>query len=86
MKTKVKNINNYANEMYNCENGAWYEVLYTYQYGNELYEIDDYKTEIYANSSEEAIRRFFYGDKTYNISKKSDDFCNRVININAYVK
>lgn len=82
----MQNINNYTNEMHNCEDGAWYEILYTYQYGNEPYEIEDYKTEIYADSSEEAIKRFFNGDKTQSISKKSIDFYNRVINIKAYAK
>lgn len=83
----MTNTNNYANEMYNCKDGAWFEVSYTYKYGNEDYEIDDdNKTDIYAESPEDAITRFFVGDEAQDINKKSDDFCNRVLSIHAYSK
>lgn len=83
----MANINNYTNEMYNCKNGAWFDVLYTYKYGDEYWDIDDdCKTIIYADSSDDAIMRFFAGDEKQNIKKKSDDFCNRVLSIHAYAR
>lgn len=79
-------INNYANEMYNCKDGTWFDVLYTYKYGNESYEVIDNCCQVYADSEEDAITRFFVGDELQGITKKSDDFCNRVLNIMAYAR
>lgn len=60
------------------ENGAWFEISYDYQYGNEVWNVDDYKTEIFAYSRKEAVEKF--------IENKSDDFKKRVLSACIYSK
>lgn len=75
---------NYANEIYGCKDGAWFDFLYTYtdEHG-EAYECE---TEIYAESREDAISKFFNGDEKQEIPKKSDDFRSRVSEIVTKVR
>lgn len=38
------------------ENGAWFEISYDYQYGDESWEVDEYETEIFAYSRNDAVK------------------------------
>lgn len=60
------------------ENGAWFEITYDYQYGDEIWEVDEYETEIFAYSRNDAVEKFF--------ENKSEDFKKRVLCGCVYTK
>ena len=56
----------------------WYEIQYTYQYGNENWESTDMNEDVLAQTREEALANFY--------EDKNDNFQKRVLSLSAHAK